>query len=374
VSILDRSIARQFLFNALTLLAILFGLIIIIDFSLNFDEYLRVAEAKAQEAQQASTVRVGALTAWIVFDLWWPRLFQLYSYLFGLVLVGALGFTATQMVKNREMVAILAGGMSLWRVARPILVVSLAFCIFSAVNRELILPELAPQLVRDKKDAGTRDLAAMGQALCADGRGNLFFIRSFDPQTGIVQGLYCWERDASGLLSRRIFARSATYRDGGWNLTDATAQVRTPSGGGGAIQPVARLETDLDPTTLKLRRFEGFGNNLSTPQLAELVERYRAQPQPPTLRIEQLSRVRWARVSDFVSVMLTLVICLPFFLRREPANMVVQSLAAAPVALGALVLGVAGPSVPGLPAELSSFIPVMVLAPIAVAAISSVRS
>lgn len=373
MSILDRSIARQFLVNALTLLVILFGLIVIIDFSLNFDEYLRIAEVQAQQVKEASTVRVGALTAWIVFDLWWPRLFQLYSYLFGLVLVGALGFTATQMVKNREMVAILAGGMSLWRVARPIIVVSLGFCVFSAVNREFILPELAPQLVRDKKQAGTRDLDAKGQPLCADGRGNLFFIKSFDPQTGAVQGLYCWERDATGLLSRRIYARSATYRDGGWNLTDGSAQQRTTSGGG-AVQTVARLETDLDPTTLKLRRFEGFGNNLSTVQLAELVSRYRAQPQPPTLRIEQLSRVRWARVSDALSVMLTLLICLPFFLRREPANMVVQSLACAPVALGALVLGVAGPSVPGLPAELSSFIPVMVLAPIAVAAVSSVRS
>lgn len=373
MSILDRSIARQFLFNALTLLAILFALIVIIDFSLNFDEYLRVAEEKARAAQEASTVRVGALTAWIVFDLWWPRLFQLYSYLFGLVLVGALGFTATQMVKNREMVAILAGGMSLWRVARPILVVSLGFCLLSVANRELALPELAPLLTRDKKQAGTRDLAAMGQALCADGRGNLFFIKSFDPQTGTVEGLYCWERDETGLLSRRIFARTATYRDGAWNLTDATAQVRTSSGGG-AIQPVTRLETDLDPTTLKLRRFEGFGNNLSTPQLAELISRYRAQPQPPALRIDQLSRVQWARVSDALSIMLTLLICLPFFLRREPANMVVQSLVCAPVALGALVLGVAGPNVPGLPAELSSFIPVMVLAPIAVAAVSSVRS
>lgn len=373
MSILDRSIARQFLFNVLTLLSILFALIVIIDFSLNFDEYLRIAEARAHMGNETSTVRIGALTAWIVFDLWWPRLFQLYAYLIGLVLVGALGFTATQMVKNREMVAILAGGMSLWRVARPILVVSLAFCLVTVANRELVLPQLAPLLTRDKKQAGTRDLEAMGQSLCADGRGNLFFIKSFDPQTGVVQGLYCWERDSTGLLARRVYARSATYRDGGWNLTDGTAQARAQSGGG-AIQPVARLETDMDPTTLKLRRFEGFGNNLSTPQLAQLIARYRAQPQPPLLRIEQLSRVRWARVSDALSVMLTMLICLPFFLRREPANMLLQSLACAPVALGALVLGVAGPNIPGLPPELSSFIPVMVLAPIAVAAVSSVRS
>jgi len=109
MSLLDRAIARQFLFNALTLLGILFALIIIIDFSLNFDEYLLIASALAKEQQQGGTVRVGALTAWIVFDLWWPRLFQLYGYLIGLVLVAAMGFTSAQMSKNRELVRFLRG-------------------------------------------------------------------------------------------------------------------------------------------------------------------------------------------------------------------------------------------------------------------------
>ena len=374
MSLLDRAIARQFLFNALTLLGILFALIVIIDFSLNFDEYLLIASALAKEQQQGGTVRVGALTAWIVFDLWWPRLFQLYGYLIGLVLVAAMGFTSAQMSKNRELVAILAGGMSLWRVAKPMLIVSVGFCVVLSLNREVILPELAPMLTRDKKQAGQRDLQALGQPLCTDGKGNLFFIRSFDPETGIVQGLYSWERDAKGLLTRRISASSATYRDGAWILTDGAVQTRVQ--GSAAATTITRIETDLDPTTLKLRRFEGFGNNLSTVQLASLVSRYKAQPKPPMLRIDQLSRVRWSRVSDVVCIMLTMVICLPFFLRKEPGNMLVQALCCAPVALAALVLSVvgSGASVLGVPPELSAFIPVMVLTPIAIAAGSSVRS
>jgi lipopolysaccharide export LptBFGC system permease protein LptF len=372
MTLLDRSIARQFLFNVVSLFAILFALIVIIDFSLNFDEYLLIGRRIAGEG--SGSLRVAATTAWIVFDLWWPRLFQLYGYLLGLVLVGAMGFTCAQMVKNREMVAILAGGMSLWRVARPMLAVALVFCGVLALNREVILPSLAHMLTRDKKQAGESDLNAMGQPLCADGRGNLFYIRSFNPETGIADGLYAWERDEAGLLTRRIAADSAIYRGNGWVLTNGTAQVRQERGT--ALTPVDFLPTDLDPTSLKLRRFEGFGNNLSSAQLAEVVRRHAQQPKPPTARIEQLTRARWSRISDILCVMLTLVICLPFFLRREPANMLVQALCCAPVAILAMVGAIVGSAagVPGVPPELSSFLPAMVLLPIAIAAASGVRS
>jgi hypothetical protein len=69
---------------------------------------------------------------------------------------------------------------------------------------------------------------------------------------------------------------------------------------------------------------------------------------------------------------------MPFFLTREPRNMVAQSVKAAPVALGCLVAGVLGAAAPVptdiMPVALAAFLPTLAMLPIAIAAATSVRS
>jgi hypothetical protein len=139
---------------------------------------------------------------------------------------------------------------------------------------------------------------------------------------------------------------------------------------------VESIETDLDPTALRLRRFEGYSNNLSLKQLTELVANYESQPKPPVARVERLERIRWGRLAGLVSGPLILVVCLPFYLRREPGNLVVQSLLCAPVTMVAFVAALVGTAagLPGLPAGLSVFVPVMILIPLAIAAVTSIRT
>ena len=76
------------------------------------------------------------------------------------------------------------------------------------------------------------------------------------------------------------------------------------------------------------------------------------------------------------SNILALVVTLPFFLTRVPKPMVVQSIKCAPIAIVALMGGVVGAAlpVPGVPAAISAFLPVMVLLPIALAQVSTVRT
>ena len=59
---LDLYIARQFLANIALLLVFLFCVIIVIDFSLNFDEFVEIATRIARErGWEASRVREGLL-------------------------------------------------------------------------------------------------------------------------------------------------------------------------------------------------------------------------------------------------------------------------------------------------------------------------
>jgi lipopolysaccharide export system permease protein len=389
--ILDRYIAKQFLTNAVLLMAFLMAMIVAIDFSLNFDEFVKqarlwiAASGGEQAVRDASGLKIGGLAVWAVIDLWWPRLFLLFGFLLGPVLVGAMGFTCAYLVKQRELVAIVASGQSLWRVARPMLLCTLGLITLHALNREFIIPDLAPRLTRDVKQ---RDSAAL-RDFTTDAQGRLLYLREIrvDPAKGAnageVRGFFAWERDQDGLITSRTWANSAKWHDGAWELKDglrAPRGVMENAGPGARVtpQPIARLATDIDPTALKLRRFEGLAANLSTRQLTQLIARYELMESSPAIqrRIETYNRIRFGRVATLASTFLAVLVCLPFFLRKEPANMLTQSLYAAPVALGAFAGTLVGTTaaVPGLPATLGVFVPVILMIPLAIASITSIRS
>ncbi|MDX2130751.1 MAG: LptF/LptG family permease [Planctomycetota bacterium] len=376
---LDRYIAWHYIVNIAMLFTFLFSVIIVIDFSLNFDEFIEIAGRIARErGWEKSRVREALLAFALVLDLWWPRLFQLFHYLAGVVIVGGMGFTCAQMVRHREFVAILAGGISLQRAARPLVLVALGVVTLQAINAEVILPRLAPMLTRDKKEAGTRGLGETRQPLTADGAGRLFYARRVDLDAGVVEGLWVWERDGRGLMTRRITAQKATWAGDHWQLDAGVVETPGDLGASGrrVTTPLSRLDTDLDPTAMRLRRFEGYSHNLSSAHLTELVDRLKAQPRPPTQRIETLERIRSGRYAIMLANVLTLLVCLPFFLRREPTGLLRQSIKCAPVAFGAILgtgVGVTA-AVPGLPAWLGVFVPVLILVPLATAAMSSVKT
>lgn len=375
MTILDRYIARQFLLNIVLLFAILFALVLVADFSLQFDEYNEIAEKMIPEDASLAWLRKLTLSAALLWDLWWPRLFLLFNYMLGLVLIGAAGFTCSQMVRHRELVAILAGGLSLHRVARPLLLVALAITLVQAANRELVIPQLAGMLTREKGNAGQRGLGLTRQPLTTDAQGRLFYARSVDLDRQSIDGLWVWERNADGLMSRRIAASRAVWGGDAWVLEEGVVESRAADGAM-RVDPISRLETDLDPIALRLRRFEGYANNLSTPQVGELLSKLKSAPQPPLQRIDSLERNIAGRAAAAACNMLAMLVCLPFFLRREPTNMLTQAIKCAPVAIIALMGAQlsAAASVPGLPPQISVFVPAMVLVPLAIAAVSNVRT
>lgn len=371
---LDRYIARQYLFNVLALLVVLFSFVVAVDVSLNIDKYL---EAVSKIDPSAGGLRKGALVALGVLDIWWPKLLQLFNYLVGLVLVAAMGFTFTQLVRNREFVATLAGGISLHRVARSILIVAACVMGLRWVNSELILsnPKIAPLLTRDPSDIGKRSWSEFPVRLVPDAAGRVFLAEKFDPTAGVMERVTIWERDKEGLAKQAISAERAVWDKDAWKLSGARIIPMTLSQGGsatgGQLPPApTRIVTDLGPETLKLKRFEAFSQTLSWGQISELLRTSR-----PDVR-EKLQRVRWSRVSQTISAMLVLVITMPFFLLREPKNMLVQSLKCAPIGIVAMMGGILLSAVawPGLPPGFGVFIPVLILIPVAIAAVSWMKT
>ena len=79
MSLIDRYIARQFLTNVVLLFVILFSFIVVIDVSLNIDQFLDMAKRLGTQAgeQDPGTIRKSVLSVLLIADLWWPKLLQL---------------------------------------------------------------------------------------------------------------------------------------------------------------------------------------------------------------------------------------------------------------------------------------------------------
>jgi lipopolysaccharide export system permease protein len=399
VSTIDRYIARQFLLNIAILVAILFSFIVAIDLSLNFGEFMDLAAARGKTQQvgpggaivsvEAGAVRRILLMIFLVFDYWWPKLLQLGNYLIGLIVIGAMGFTCTQLSRYREFVAAVAGGVSLFRVMRPFVLVALLMTLIQAANFEYVIPRIADLIQRDREQASQRRLDSLPVRLVPDSQRRLFYARGFDAATGVMKDLTIIERGPNGPAIRTINAREARWRDGGWDLTDAVAESRTSQTA--PKEKVDRVVTDLDPTAIKIARFSGYSQSLSWRQITEMLERPErlglaltgeddpaqgAATATRQQRVDELQRVRFGRIAMMVCNMLALLLVTPFFLKREPSNMMLESIKAAPIAVLGVMGGVLGASaaIPGLPAAVGVFVPALILLPLSIAAVTSVRT
>ena len=371
MKMMDRYIARLYAINVLTLLVLLGGFVVTIDVFVNLTRFSNAAsENVAAEVDQPEGLALLVRTAVVIADFWGPKLLQLFNYLIGIVMVAAMGFTCAQLVRQREFVALIASGVPLQRVAMPFVFVALMLTGLQAVNQELVVPKVAALLARDVEDAGSRDIAGFAVQLVPDEQGRIFTAERFDPEEGRLEGVGIYERSDVGVVTRTIRAESAVWDGSGWVLeggrvTDFATDAQQNA-------PIRRVDTALDPTRLKIRHLRGFGESLGWGDISALLK----DGGMDEASMQRLDRVRWGRWASMLSNLIVLFAALPFFLRKLPGPMILAGLKAAPVGLLGLVAAGLAPSIPigGLPVWVGVFIPALVLLPLSVALISSVRT
>lgn len=365
---LDRYIAARYLANCGALFVALFAFVVGIDVFLNLKRFISAAKNLDPEG---SALKIVAATGLAIIDLWGPRLLQLFSYLSGLVIVMAAGFTAAGMVRKRELVAALASGISLHRLSRPIVFASLVIFGFQAVNYEFFLPRVAHLLPRDARDVGRREIEPFDVSILRDGSGRLWHAARFEPGSNTLWNVAIWERDGEGQITRRIHADSATWNGDAWSLEHGVAERPDVRGAG---EPILSLTSDLNPTTILVRQIQGFGQSLSWSQINAALAQKSAPLDPKTER--RLERIRFGRVAIMTSNFCVLLIAMPFFLSRLPVHMVAHTTKIAPIIVIAMIGTIAGVTtpLPGLPVGLAVFFPTLVLAPIAIASLSAMKT
>ena len=374
--LLDRWIARRFFGNFALIFSVMFLFAVSIDTILQLDAYIEMSRLAVKAGRFPG---LWAALPIAIIDYHAPRVFQFFAYMVGMCSVAAAGFTLTQMVRTREIVAMLAAGISLWRVGVSILGVAVALNLAQLVNGEVLLPRLAPLLVREHSAILQPTVQSFPVKLIEDRQRNLLLASSFDPATATARNLIVLERDERGAATRRIEAATAIWsvERGGWILQDATATRRsTRSTGDGprdvqidAAEPIDFIASDVAPRAILARRFRGFAQLLSSPQITELASE-------GGIGIPAATRLIGQRFAGACANLLMLVICMPFFLVRVPKNMLRPSVICATVAVPGLLgaLFTMTVDLPGVPATVGVFLPVALLLPIAAWRLGALRS
>ena len=367
---LDRYIIKQFLQNYVILCVVLSGLFILVDLIVDLDEFLQAGREHAD--------RFGGMlpsTAWVMADYYGPLLLLLFTAMSGLLVVAAMGFTISQLQRTRELTAILASGISLYRVAAPVLIAGFAINLLVLPVQELAIPPLAEKLVRSKSQVGQPTISEKPVHYARDESGALISAATFSADTGEMTGVRIIERDETGRQMRLIRADSARWSDDkdAWLLDNGQAFRTVPSEampealGGDAVD---LFRTELSPDVMITRQAALFVRLQSINDLQEMRTNTALTPQ----QRGQIAQVMWGRFTTLVMGVLILLMGLPYFLTRVPGNMLVNSAKAAALTIGAWSAGLVLMQIGGLNPVTTALLPVALYVPISFYLVSTIKT
>ncbi|MEN8126473.1 MAG: LptF/LptG family permease [Planctomycetota bacterium] len=322
MKILDRYIAKNFLYGYFIALFVMIGMFLTIDLFMNLDEF---AELLGAEDADGRVLTMGDVMANIV-RFYSVRCALWYKDMAGMIVVIAAVFSLTRMTRNNELVAVMASGMSLKRILAPILLLSVLLTGLVVVDQEFFIPKHAYELTRDHDEMSYEDTYSIW--FIGDDKGSLFCSRQYvekdktfhDPFIIMRQPIE--GRDEIYRVIGKIRAAKAVYDDqrGGWALTGGR---RIMLGGdvdsGQAYRPesIDFYPSNLTAADIPIRNREGFKSLLSLRQLTELEN----NPGVRTTDLAALALQKHSRITDPIINLIMLMVALPVLVCRDPKAM-----------------------------------------------------
>ena len=371
---LDRYIARQFLINFAILLAVLMTLFVVVDFIVNQDEFFEAGRVRAD-----THGGVILATLFSIVDYYGPIVILAYVFFVGLLVVAAMGFTMAALERHRELIALAAGGVSLYRVAAPVMVVGFATIALVLPIQELVIPPLADKLARGPGQVKAESLESFRIDFARDEQGNLLSARRFDPGEQTLEDVSILVRGEDGRALSKIKADVAV-----WDA-DAEAWAFPTTGYAVSVrdradplerpmepEPIEAYATELSPTVLTVRRAAIYARLLGMGRLQQMQASAVLDPAERS----EVTQIIWSRFSLVAVHGLLLAMTLGFFLSLIPGSMLLQGVKASVVALAAWGVSLVVLQVPaaGLSPVTAAWLPVVVLLPLAAILLQFVKT
>ena len=319
MKILDRYVAKNFLIGYAIAFSVLIGLRIIIDLFVNLDEFTEHAD-------------LGALAVIKNILIFYGLNSTLYFRDFaGMITVVAAAFSLGKMVRSRELVAVMASGVSLKRVIAPIILLAILLMAILVVDQEFIIPPLSDKLVRSEDALPGEE--SYDVWFISDGYGSLILSQKFDVKTSTLHNptiLLRRKTAKPGIWEPigRIDAEMAVNynpKTGKWQLINGQF-TEIPKRGEGRLgspekdpqkgpQPIASYASDITPKDIPVRRKSEHKTLLSSRQLASL-----AKQGTKIKDMAQLYSQKHFRITEPIISFVMLMVCLPILVCRDPKS------------------------------------------------------
>ena len=269
MTVLDRYLLRSLLVNYLIGLGVMLSLYVVLDMFVNMDEF-------TEQGYPVLTVLGN------VVDYYIPNLLLYFAQLSGVITLFACAAVLARMRKLNEMTAILSSGVSLYRVARPVLIFGAVVTGLLVADTEWLIPSVAHKLSRDHDDADGK--RAYEVLFLRDKGGALLSASRFHPTNRDLERLLVLVRDEEGSVVQTWEADRATWEpptsirpQGRWRMDRGRLTTRGAAGDVGLgpredqrVTYPAYYESDLSPEAIELRQSQGWVRFLSLAQLREL--------------------------------------------------------------------------------------------------------
>lgn len=366
IGTLDRYILKRFVKNYAISMFVLVSLYVVLDLFVNLDEFTE---------QGRSSMEVLAN----ICDYYGYNLFWYFAQLSGAITLFAGAVTLAQMQRANEVTAVLSSGVSLFRVAAPVVIAGLFVTGLWGIDQEIVLPKIAAELARRPDDVEGQQV--YGVWFLPDRNNALVSGVQFQPKQKDLYRMIIFRRDEHHLVRDVISADRGIWmpEERAWRL-ERGIQFRATGAGqawdeGDALDRriVDRYplegESDLSPEVIQLRQASYWQQFLSLRQLVELEKK-------GMVSAAQIAPIRHGRVTQPVGSMVLLLLGIPFFLNRQPIS-VLKSAAKCLLTCGAcFILTFITQNIvqldqfPALPA----WLPLMIFGPVAVICLDRVQT
>lgn len=364
MKIFDRYIAKNFLIGYCIAFCVLIGLRIVIDLFVNLDEF-------TEHSDLGALAVIGNIVSFYTLNS------MLYFRDFaGMITVVAAAFSLGKMVRNNELVAVVASGVSLKRIISPIVLLALLLTGLLIIDQELVIPPLADKLVRSQDDLPGQETYDVW--FVTDDNGSLICSQQFSVEKSVLSKPTILTRSltSAGIweVTGRIDAEEAVYdpNTGWWNLENGR---KTEKGSAQGLVQIDHYASDITPKDIPVRRKSEYKSLLSSRQLSHL-----AGQRTKVKDLAELYSQKHFRLTDPVINLVMLMVCLPVLVCRDPKAMksaVMISFALGGVCLitsfvckllaAEMVFGVARP-------EFWAWLPIFIFAPIAFIEFDSMKT
>jgi lipopolysaccharide export system permease protein len=153
--ILPRYLLRQFLQIFVICFVSLIGLYIVIDLFGHLDHFSSYAEKEGN--------LLGVISRYYAYHS-----LAFFDGTSGLLAMISAMFSVAWLARHQELTAMMAAGISKFRVVKPLLIAAAGVSMLGVMNRELLIPQVRDELTRDTKDLGGGTARAMEPRLDPD--------------------------------------------------------------------------------------------------------------------------------------------------------------------------------------------------------------